>query len=185
MRVISGRCKGRVLYSPQSKLIRPTSDKIKEFIFDYIGELVREAVILDLYSGTGNLAIEALSRGAQFAVLIDNSTEAIQLIYRNLKSTNLLAQSKIVKQDVLRYLKKAIQQKSQYNLIFADPPYFNNDYHNVIEYVGSDNLLQNGGFFILEYSSKKNIAVSAACLTLQKTKVFGDTSITFYKKKEN
>ncbi len=106
MRVISGRYKGRVLYSPKSKLIRPTSDKIKEFIFDYIGELVRDAVILDLYSGTGNLSIEALSRGAQFAVLIDNSTEAIKLIYRNLELTNLLAQSKIVKQDALRYLKK-------------------------------------------------------------------------------
>jgi len=185
MRVISGRCKGRVLYSPKSKLIRPTSDKIKEFIFDYIGELVRDAVILDLYSGTGSLAIEALSRGAQFAVLIDNSIEAIQLIYRNLESTHLLAQGKIVKQDALRYLKKAIQQNSQYNLIFADPPYSINDYHNVIEYVGSDNLLQNGGFFILEHSSRKNVAASAAGLTAQKTKVFGDTSITFYKKKEN
>ncbi len=185
MRVISGRCKGRVLYSPQSRLIRPTSDKIKKFIFDYLGELIRDAVILDLYSGTGNLSIEALSRGAKFAVLLDNSTEAIRLIYKNLELTNFLAQSQIVKQDVLRYLKKAIQQNNQFNLIFADPPYFVNNYQKVVEYAGSDDLLQKGGFFILEHSSRDKIGASAELLTLEKTRIFGDTAITVFKKQEN
>jgi 16S rRNA (guanine966-N2)-methyltransferase len=183
MRVISGRRKGRVLYSPQGRFIRPTSEKIKKFIFDYVGESVQDAVILDLYSGTGNLSIEALSRGAKFAVLLDNSAKAIQLIYRNLELTNFLAQSRIVRQDALRYLKKAIQQKNQFNLIFADPPYFVNSYQNVIEYAGRDDLLQKGGFFILEHSSKDKVDASSTVLTLEKTKIFGDTAVSVFKKK--
>lgn len=181
MRVITGRCKGRVLYSPKSKLIRPTSDKIKEFIFDYIGEKIQGAVVLDLYCGTGNLSIEALSRGAQLAVMVDSSAEAIRLIYRNLALTNFLSQSKIVKQEVFRYLKKAIQQQDQFNLIFADPPYSNNDYQSLIDYIGSNNFLQKGGFFILEHSSHKKLAAQPVLLSLTTTKVFGDTAITFYK----
>ncbi len=182
MRVISGRCKGRVLYGPKDRLIRPTSDKIKKFIFDFIGESIQDALILDLYSGTGNLSIEALSRGARFAVLVDNSAEAIQLIYRNLELTNFLTQSQIIKQDVLKYLKKAIHQRKQFSSIFADPPYFVNNYQNVVKFAGSDDLLQKGGFFILEHSSRDKIEATAELLTLEKTKIFGDTAITFYKK---
>ena len=106
MRVISGRCKGRILFSPKNKFIRPTSDRVKEVIFNFIGEAVDNSLVLDLFSGTGNLSIEALSRGAQFAVLVDNSEPAIRLIYRNLELTDLLSQCQIVKQDVSRYLKK-------------------------------------------------------------------------------
>ena len=182
MRVISGNCKGRVLYRPKSRLIRPTSDRVKEFIFSSIGETIQDSIVLDLYSGTGNLSIEALSRGAQLAALVDSSTEAIRLIYRNLELTNFLSQSKIVKQDVFRYLKKAIQQRNSFNLIFADPPYSNNDYQKLIGYIGSKNLLQNGGFFILEHSSRSKLDVQSTVLCLKTTKVFGDTAITFYKK---
>jgi len=186
MRIISGRYKGRVLYSPKSKLIRPTSDKIKEFIFDYIGETIKDAVVLDLYSGTGNLSVEALSRGARFAVLVDNSKEAIRLIYRNLELTNFLSHSQIVEQDVLRYLKKAIRHnKNKFDIILADPPYFVNNYQYIFEYIGSDNLLQYGGFFVLEHSSQKKIDVHLVSLVKETTKVFGDTAVTFYKKKGN
>lgn len=182
MRVISGKCKGRVLCRPTGKSIRPTSEKIKKFIFDYLGDSVENAVVLDLYSGTGNLAIEALSRGAKFAVLLDNAPVAIRLIYKNLELTNFLNQSRIIKQDALRYLKKAIQQQEQYTLIFADPPYFVTSYRDVIEYAGKGKLLQNGGFFILEHSSKHPINISLTSLELTKTKVMGDTAISVFKK---
>ena len=186
MRVISGRCKGKVLYSPKNNSIRPTSDKIKKFIFDYIGNTIEDTVILDIFSGTGNLSIEALSRGAQFAVLVDNSKDAIQLIYRNLKLTKLLSQSQIIKQDALRYLKKAVQQEKKFNFIFADPPYFIKNFQNIMEYIGSNNILENGGFFILEHSSQTKVnAHHSILLSLEKTTSFGDTAITFYRKKES
>ena len=185
MRVIAGQCKGRVLFSPKNKFIRPTPDRVKEVIFNFIGEAVDNSLVLDLFSGTGNLSIEALSRGAQSATLVDNSDQSIRLIYKNLALIELLSQCQIVKQDVLRYLKKAITQKKYFDLIFADPPYFNTDYQKIIEYVGSDNLLQYGGFFVLEHSSRIAISSPPTSLELQKTRVMGDTAISIYTKKEN
>lgn len=185
MRVIAGRCKGRVLFSPKDKFIRPTSDRVKEFIFNFIGKSIENAIILDLYSGTGNLSIEALSRGAQFAVLVDNSEQAIRLIYRNLELTNLLSQCQIVRQHVLRYLKKAITQKKYFDFIFADPPYFIADYQNVVEYIGRDNLLHDGGFFVLEHSSREKLVTPPKSLQLKTTKILGDTAVSFYLKRGN
>lgn len=183
MRVISGKCKGRVLYSPQSESIRPTSNKIKEFIFNFIGNAIYNAVVLDLFSGTGNLSVEALSRGAKKSVLVDNSKEAILLIYRNLELTNFLPQCKIVQQDVFRYLKVAVKKKYYFNFIFADPPYSIIDYYLLIKYVGDGNLLKDGGFFILEHSSRAKLDESFSSMTRENTKIFGDTGITFYSNK--
>lgn len=185
MRVISGRCKGRVLFGPKSKLIRPTSDRVKQFIFDYIGTAIQGTSILDLFSGTGNLSIEALSRGAQFAALVENSDEAIRLIYRNLELTSLLSQCQIVKQDVLRYLKKAIERRQYFDIIFADPPYFISDYQNIFEYIGSDDLLQYGGFFVLEHSSRIIFETPPRSLQLETTRILGDTAVSFYLKRGN
>lgn len=183
MRVISGTCKGRVLYSPQTNDIRPTSDRVKQFIFDYIGDTIRDATVLDIFSGTGNLSIEALSRGARSAVLVDNSKEAIRLIYRNLELTGLISQCQIIKQDVVRFLKKrAVEQENKFNFIFADPPYFDN-YQTIFEYIGSDNFLANGGFFILEHSSRKELDINNTSLQIEKKKVLGDTTVLFYRKK--
>lgn len=183
MRVISGQCKGRILFSPKNKLIRPTPNRVKEVIFNYIGDEVENSLVLDLFSGTGNLSIEALSRGAQFATLIDNSEQAIRLIYRNFELTDLLSQCQIVKQDVLRYLKKTIMQKKSFDLIFADPPYFATNYQKIVEYIGSDILLQYGGFFILEHSSKIRIGSTPKSLQLETMRVIGDTAVSFYLKK--
>jgi len=185
MRVISGRCKGRVLFSPRSGLIRPTSDKLKEFIFDNIDEKIQDAVVLDLFSGTGNLSIEALSRGARFSVLVDKSKEAIRLIYRNLELTNLLSQCQIVHKDVLRYLKAANQHINKFNFVFADPPYSVTLYQNIVENIGNSNLLEDGGFFILEHSSRQIVADYHKLLYLKTTRDFGDSAVTFYLKKGN
>ena len=126
-----------------------------------------------------------MSRGAQFAVIVDNSAPAIRLIYRNLELTDFLSQCQIVKQDVLRYLKKALEQKKYFDFIFADPPYFMSDYQNIIEYIGRDNLLQYGGFFVLEHSSQTRITMFPESLQLEKTKILGDTAVSFYLKGEN
>ena len=185
MRVISGVCKGRVLYSPKNNLIRPTSDRIKKFIFDYIGNSIQDSIILDIFCGSGNLSIEALSRGARFAVMVDRSIQAIRLSYRNAELTNFLSQCHIVRQDVARFLKRAvIEQKNKFDFIFADPPYFIESYQNIFRYIGSDSLLKNGGFFILEQSSRTTINAGQSGLFVEKTKTLGDTIITFYQNKE-
>lgn len=183
MRVIAGKCKGRVLYRPRNQLIRPTSDKVKKFIFDYIGQQIQNATILDLFSGAGSLAIEASSRGARFAVLVDKSREAIRLIYRNLELTRLLPQCQIIHQDVFRYLKIAANNNDQFDFIFADPPYAMDMYGAILENIGAFNLLQDEGLLILEHSSHHNIDKIESALTFETTKIFGDTAITFYYKK--
>ncbi len=183
MRVIAGSCRGRRLYRPQTNEIRPTADKVKKYIFDYIGDLVSNAVVLDLFSGTGNLAIEALSRGARFAVLVDISKTAIALIYRNLKLTNLLGRCRVVRQDSLRFLRISLQKGDEFDLIFADPPYFDQSYHEMIAWIDREKLLKNGGFFILEHSARVKIEAGPASLILKQTRQFGDTAITIYQKR--
>ena len=183
MRVISGRCKGRVLFGPKSKSIRPTPDRVKEVIFNFIGGAVDNSLVLDLFSGTGNLSIEALSRGAKFAVLVDNSESAIRLIYRNLELTGLISQCQIVKQDVWIYLKKTIAQKKSFDIIFADPPYYITDYQSIVEYIGSNDLLRYGGFFVLEHSSRKELCPHPKSLHLETTRIMGDSAISFFSKK--
>ncbi len=183
MRVIAGSCKGRRLFRPHSNEIRPTSDKVKEYIFDFLGATVFDAVVLDLFSGTGNLAIEALSRGARCAVAVDISKIAIELIYRNLALTNLVERCRVVRQDAVRYMRKAIQQGDEFDLIFADPPYFDKSYHEIIAHLDRDRLLRNGGFFILEHSSRMAIETESKSLMLKHTRKFGDTAVTVYQKK--
>lgn len=184
MRVISGRCKGRVLRSPNNKFIRPTSDKIKEFIFNYIGNVIEDAVVLDLFAGSGSLAIEALSRGAKFAILVDHSKEAIRLIYKNLELTNFLDQTKIVRQDVLKFLSKAkLYQNNKFDVIFADPPYFVDDHYRFVNGVINEDLSKNGGVFVLEHSSRVSINIQSKFLQVDITKIFGDTAITIYQKR--
>lgn len=183
MRVISGAHKGRVLFSPKGQSIRPTSDRIKESIFNYINEDIREKVVCDLFSGTGNLAIEALSRGANRATLVDNSRQAIDLIYKNISLVGLSAQCKIIKKDVLQYLKNAAIDMEKFDFIFADPPYFSGLYENMIGLVDEGQLLNSGGLFILEQSSRRTISLVNHNFRKVKEKNFGDTTVVFYRQK--
>jgi 16S rRNA (guanine966-N2)-methyltransferase len=182
MRVIAGRCKGRVLFRPHGKLIRPTSDRIKEFIFDYLGNEIENASVLDLFSGTGNLSIEALSRGAESSLLVDKSKEAIRLIYKNLELTKLLSQCRVVHQDVFRFLKIAAKSNLKFDYIFADPPYSANIYNEVIDTIGKGDFLKDGGFFILECDSRRFIESQEIPLFMVTKKVFGDSAIIVFKK---
>lgn len=183
MRVIAGSYKGRRLVSPQTNDIRPTADKVKKYIFDCLGDAVSDAIVLDLFSGTGNLAIEALSRGARFATLVDISRSSIALIHRNLKLTNLLDKCRVIRQDSLRYLRISIRRGDEFDLIFADPPYSEKSYHDIITYIDRDKLLRNGGFFIFEHSARTTIEFSPTFLSLVQTRKFGDTAVSIYQKK--
>lgn len=182
MRVIAGRCKGRVLFRPHGNLIRPTSDRIKEYIFDYLGSEIENASVLDLFSGSGNLSIEALSRGAESSILIDKSKEAIRLIYKNLELTKLLSQCRVVHQDVFRFLKIAAKSKLNFDYIFADPPYSANIYNEVIENIGKGDFLKDGGLFILECDSRRFIESQELPFVVVTRKNFGDSAIIVLKK---
>lgn len=182
MRVIAGSHKGRILHSPRGNLIRPTSDRIKKFIFDYVAKQIHQAAVLDLFSGSGNLTIEALSRGAAKAVAVDKSKEAIQLIYRNLELASLLSQCQVVHLDVFRFLKIATKHFARFDLIFADPPYAANIYNELIDAIGRGDYLQDGGLFVLEHDARRFLESPSASLAILTKKIFGDSAILIFKK---
>jgi len=182
MRVIAGQCKGRVLLSPKGKSIRPTSDRTKEFIFNYIGDTVLNITFLDLFAGTGNVSIEALSRGAQFTTLVDNSYQAIKLINKNIDLLNYSSKCSIIRKDALGYLKVADSKKNIFGLIFADPPYYDTIYQKILEKIDKSDILRKGGLFILEHSSTNIRKSKIKTLQLKKSKKMGNSTVTIYEK---
>ncbi|MGO9961079.1 MAG: 16S rRNA (guanine(966)-N(2))-methyltransferase RsmD [Solirubrobacteraceae bacterium] len=120
MRVIAGEYGGRELIAPKGRETRPTSDRVREAVFSILGDL-SGARVLDLYAGSGALAIEALSRGAATATMVDSSRAAIATIRRNLERLDLSAD--VVRQPVVRFLHSARDDARQYDLVFLDPPY--------------------------------------------------------------
>jgi 16S rRNA (guanine966-N2)-methyltransferase len=182
MRVIAGQCKGRVLFGPKGKSIRPTSDRTKEFIFNYIGDTVLNVTLLDLFAGTGNISIEALSRGAQSATLVDNSHQAIKLIHKNIDLLNYSSKCSIIRKESLSFLKFTESRKYIFGLIFADPPYSDTIYQKIMESIDKSDVLKIGGLFILEHSSTNMINLKLRNLLLNKSKKMGNSTITIYEK---
>jgi 16S rRNA (guanine966-N2)-methyltransferase len=120
MRVIAGRYGGRALFAPPGRTTRPTSDRVREALFSILAD-VSDARVLDLYAGSGALAIEALSRGAASATLVDSGAAAVRAIRRNLETLEIEAE--VVAQPVARFLQRARVAARLYDLVFADPPY--------------------------------------------------------------
>jgi 16S rRNA (guanine966-N2)-methyltransferase len=120
MRVIAGIHGGRELHAPKGRATRPTSDRVREALFSILGD-VSDLCVLDLFAGSGALAIEALSRGAKEATMVDSAAPAIAAIRRNLEALGLGAE--VVRQPAARFLQAASRDGRQYDLVFLDPPY--------------------------------------------------------------
>jgi 16S rRNA (guanine966-N2)-methyltransferase len=120
MRIIAGTHGGRELHAPKGRATRPTSDRVREALFSILGD-IHDLRVLDLFAGSGALAIEALSRGAKEATLVDSAAPAITVIRRNLEALNLSAE--VVRQPAARFLRAASRDGRQYDLVFLDPPY--------------------------------------------------------------
>ena len=176
MRIIAGTNKGARLFAPKNNKIRPTSDRVREFIFSYLGDLVSEAYVLDLFAGTGALGFEARSRGAGDVTFVDNSLEALEIIQKNSQKLGLAC--KTVKQNVVTFLKHT--QQSNFDLIFCDPPYNYVQFDEILSLVVDLQLLALSGFFIYECSARQPSPLAPG-LGITKEKVMGDTKITFYK----
>ena len=123
MRIISGTSKGRRLVTPKNQGLRPTSDRVKESVFNILGEIVEEKVVLDLFAGTGNLGIEALSRGARRAIFVEKGRQAVRLIQRNLAQCGMDGRSEIIPKDVNRAIGILKQRGESFDVILMDLPY--------------------------------------------------------------
>ena len=141
MRVISGTARGKKLNTLSGLNTRPTLDRVKEAVFSIIQFELEDKEILDLFSGSGALAIESLSRGAKSAVLCDNSREAIRIIRQNIEETKLESKVEIINKDYIDALKKLSKQNRKFDIIFLDPPYKSDFAIKAIKYILENSMI--------------------------------------------
>ena len=184
LRVSGGNRKGAKLKGPKSRDIRPTTSLVKEYIFNILGEYLYDKKVLDLFSGTGNLGIEALSRGAETVFFVDISQESLNLIEDNIKKTGFTDKAKIIKSDVLSYILSAERNDIMFDIILADPPFRYEHLFKLCESCQLNAILKKDGFFIIEHYPEIKKDSSNPNFELVKYKSFGDKRISIFRKRE-
>ncbi len=179
MRVITGKARGVQLKTPEGMLTRPTADRVKEALFSIINFDIPGAKVLDLFGGTGQLGIEALSRGAESAVFVDAREESCRLIRENLKRTKLEKDAKVIRSDYLDYLSRC---REQYNIIFLDPPYAEVFLENAIKRITEIDILQSDGIIVAERPLGKELPWEFEGYTRSKDYKYGKVLLTIYRK---
>ena len=174
MRVITGAVRGRRLKTPENYDIRPTTDNVKEAVFNIIQFDIEGRRVLDLFAGTGQLGIECLSRGAESAVFIDKDRAAAQIIRDNLKTCGLKAT--VLQEDAVSFLRHC----GQFDLIFVDPPYDSELYDSVLESINLVDILSDGGIIICERPREKTMPPEAGGLICSKDYCYGKTAVNLY-----
>src|SRR4030066_1317319 len=160
MRIISGSSKGRVLARPKGQAIRPTSDRVKESIFNILREEIEGKRVLDLFAGTGNLGIEALSRGAEKAIFVEKRRQAIQLIQRNLAQLGLKDRSEILPKDVNRAIGILKQRGESFDVIFMDPPYEKGLIEKTLMKLNSHPIYCGNSILVIEHNRREPLPLT-------------------------
>lgn len=179
MRIITGSAKGARLKAPRGLETRPTTDRVKESVFNILSELVVDTDVLDLFAGSGNLGIEALSRGARHAVFVDRRQESVAVIKDNLAHTKFLEQAVIYKRDVLSLLDQFNQSGQSFSMIFCDPPYNRGLVAAVLKKIDEGTVLQDSGIMVIEHSQHELIQDKWLTLAVKRTEKYGETMVSF------
>lgn len=183
MRIISGKAKGTKLYTLEGITTRPTLDRVKESIFNIIHNDILNARVLDLFSGSGAIGLEMLSRGAKEAVLCDKSKQAIYIIKKNIEKTHMEEKVKLYNTDYETCIEKEKNQK--FDLIYLDPPYNTNYIAKSLKKIITLNLIEENGIVIIETDDEKRILEEIKNLDVEITdkRKYGRASIIFLNKK--
>ena len=179
MRVITGKARGITLKTPDGMLTRPTTDRVKEALFSIIQFEIPGAKVLDLFGGTGQLGIEALSRGAKSAVFVDAREDACRLIRENLRRTKMEQDGRVVRSDYLDYLKRC---RETFDIILLDPPYAEVFLENSMKLITEIDILQTNGIIIAEYPVGKVFSGEFSGYTRSKDYKYGNTMLTLFRK---
>ncbi len=180
MRVIAGTAKGIQLNTPEGMLTRPTTDRVKEALFSIVQFELPGTKVLDLFGGTGQLGIEALSRGASKAVFVDSRREACQLIRSNLKKTHFEDKGSVVQSDYMEYLNRCTER---FGLILLDPPYAEVFLENAIKRITEIDILQSGGIIVAERPLGKELPWEFEGYTRSRDYKYGKIILTLYRKR--
>ncbi|WP_449353986.1 16S rRNA (guanine(966)-N(2))-methyltransferase RsmD [Virgibacillus natechei] len=183
MRVISGVYKGRPLKAVPGKSTRPTTDKVKEALFQVIGPYFQGGAVVDLFAGSGSLGIEAMSRGMDQAIFVDKHPKAIHTIKANVAALKLEGQTEVFKTDAFRALNAVAKRGLRFDLILFDPPYNTVHYETYLNEIAQLHLLKKDGFIYSEHDISENLPENHECFSLMKQSNYGGTiGITIYKK---
>lgn len=181
MRIISGVHRGAKLASVPGKNTRPTSDKVKESLFNIIGPYFNGGNCLDLFAGSGNVGLEALSRGFERTIFIERNGLAVKTIYENIKKLKVDDKSEVLRMDVRKGLNKLGERGISFSLIFMDPPYNIRDIHIYLDLILKHNLLEENGLLIYEHDSSVSLETFEN-LYIARELTYGSTSITILTK---
>ena len=180
MKVISGKYKGRALKGFLINGTRPTMDRVKESVFAMIQDYIKDSIVLDLYSGSGNLAIEAISNGAKYAYLVDNSKDAIKMIKSNINMLNI-NNAIVIEDNSKRALNNLIDNGVSFNIVFLDPPYLTDELDNILKILNENHDKLNKDILIIcettlniDYNIYNNFKI-------YKQKKYGDKIVTILK----
>lgn len=184
MRVISGRQKGRILKAVPGESTRPTTDKVKESIFNIIGPYFQQGYGLDLFAGSGGLGIEGISRGLDKVIFVDRDAKAIKIIKKNIDLCGFQANAEVYKNDWKRALNAIIQRNIHFKVIWLDPPYHSDGYLAILEIISKHELLEKNGVVVCEHRKERELPATVHLLEKNKEEQYGTISISFYHRKD-
>jgi 16S rRNA (guanine966-N2)-methyltransferase len=182
MRVIAGKYRSRTLRSLRGQMLRPTSDRLRETLFNILEPQIRGATFVDLYAGTGAVGIEALSRGARHAIFVEQHAPAVALIRRNLESLGIGSEAEVFQLDVDRAIERLEARRIHAQLIFLDPPYAAGaEYDRVLETLGESPIVAPEARVIVEHLRKREMPERVGDLELAREVEQGDAALSFYR----
>ena len=186
MRVISGVCKGRPLKAVQGMTTRPTTDKVKESLFNIIGPFFDGGNVLDLFSGSGSLGLEALSRGMEKGVFVEKDPKALQVIKANIQACRMEEESEVLRSDALRSIKMLGGRGVRFDLIMMDPPYkIANAIPSILSEIEENKLLAEDGLIICEHGKELELPEQIGPFVKYRYEKYGITAISFFRNQDD
>jgi 16S rRNA (guanine(966)-N(2))-methyltransferase RsmD len=181
MRVIAGQARGRRLRAPKGRELRPTADRVKEALFNILPHDLTGRRVLDLFAGTGNLGLEALSRGAASAVLVDIARPATAVIEENVRTLGYGASARVLTTPVFKAVRSLARSGERFDLILLDPPYERGLAGEALKEIAKEGVLAEDGVVVAEHSVRDRLEEKYGALALTDRRHYGDTALSFYR----
>lgn len=180
MRVIGGRFRGRRLLSPRGEETRPTSDRVREALFNILAPHVEGAIFLDAFAGTGAVGIEALSRGARRAVFVERNRESARVLAENLRMLELEGSARIISRPFVRAVPRLAAEEAPFGLVFLDPPYGPGELLRALRLCSADRFMSRSGLVIAEHDSGLRLPEREGELALKRAVRYGRSTLSLY-----
>ena len=180
IRIIAGEAKGRRLFGPKGNAFRPATGRVREFIFSYLRETVEEGCLLDMFSGTGSIGLEALSRGAPFVVFVEQSSGHMAILKRNITCCGFFERTRVIRGDVFSILKKRLLPEGSCRIAIADPPFKMAYRERIVRAVEKSRILIKEGLLLIEHD-QDDADRGDHGMTLIKQRKFGRSFVSIYR----